>query len=132
MNIKELRIGNYFYEENSKQIIKVIELKENSMTFSGKFSVKWQAKPIKLTKKLLLNLGFSFAENKSNLMGKRVLGIWIKDNMFSLYDNSETIINDVFGFGLTIKEVEIKYVHQLQNLYFDMIGEELELTIKSI
>lgn len=107
MKATELRIGNLFIEEFSGELIKVIELTADCITFTGSFDGKWQAQPIPLTEK------------------------WL-DKTPPTIDGCETSFHEHFAdetiWFLHIGRefaVQIKYVHQLQNLIFALTGEEL-------
>jgi hypothetical protein len=102
----ELRIGNCI--NNGKQNIRV-----SATTFNTDIS---QYNPIPLTEEWLLKFGFEvykFDHKKNQYRFKDRL-IVIRDDLFCDY-----------GTG-----VIINHVHQLQNLYFCLCGEEL--TIKEV
>ena len=118
MKASELRIGNLFIEEYSDKIIKVIKLEKIIITFSGLFLDKWQAKPIPLNEEWLVKFGFE-TDNIEWWNGIISIGIY-KDGLF--YCPTGEI-------SLRIGK-EIQYLHQLQNLYFTLIGEELIINNK--
>lgn len=69
--------------------------------------------PIQLTEEILLKFDFDKIENGTYL------------NKFYV-----TIVSGYFVFWITdIYSVAIKYVHELQNLYFALTGEELEINL---
>ena len=106
MKAQELRIGNLFIDEKSKTIISVIGLTEQIITFSGHFKNDWQAKPIPLTEDWLRKLGVKDS-------------VWV----FELFNNGgEFHISTENGDWIFIN-----YVHQLQNLYFALTGDELSI-----
>ena len=72
-------------------------------------------KPIPLTEEWLLKFGFEY----SDLNGDS--GLW-KIPPFQIYGKYNQFIYDY--------KLDVNYVHQLQNLYFALTGEEL--TIKTI
>jgi hypothetical protein len=113
INAKELRIGNLFQDKYSKAIIKVNGITENDIFFSGNFTKEWQAEPIPLTEEKLLKLGFIKDE---------ILGFYRNDK-----SNSTIIIDYDFICLLGYSHVKLDYVHQLQNLYFDLNKKELKL-----
>lgn len=125
MKASELRIGNLFIEENSKKIIEVIGLEKNRVIFSGIFLDEWQAKPILLTEEWLIKLGFErkiYNHLTLYYFSLKVLShgeicFHPKDYGFNLDLGTTT----GYQFGST----SIKYVHQLQNLYFALTNEEL-------
>jgi hypothetical protein len=106
----KVRIGNIFKEEYTEKLIRVIEIRQKSITFSEKFRGKWQANPIELTDDILLKCGF--VDNKINL------GL----NNFHVTTYGLATYGNV-GFVCM-------YLHQLQNLYFVITGKELEVNLK--
>ena len=108
MDIKELRIGNYIYSEliGDKTYVDVEFL---SIHFQF---VKCCGIPI--TEEWMSNFGFEKT---------------------SCDEMTFTSKNDCFYYRLFEGHIEwngskifIKYIHQLQNLYFALTGEELKLT----
>ena len=118
MRANELRIGNYINEDIlgdsiissiHKNFIEVgIGHNIGAMTYTLNYT---SIKPIQLTEEWLLDFGFE----------KDELGWFFKEN-------------DYCSFGLFFKDNEwlfyisdtkIKYVHQLQNLYFALTNNEL-------
>ena len=121
MKASELRLGNLFIEEHSDKIIEVIGLEKIKITFSGLFLDKWQAKPIPLTEEWLLKFGFE-KENSLYVIDKdkyHTFSILVGGISFPFIKSNDKAIRENFSF------YGIKYVHQLQNLYFALTGEEL-------
>ena len=108
---KDLRIGNYVKSGDlivcvdwiNRHYIKGGATNENDGYLDTRIPTKL-VQPIKLTKDWLIKFGF------------------VKEECF-YYKNGVAIEDDftLEGFG----DVELKYVHQLQNLYFALTGEEL-------
>jgi hypothetical protein len=99
MKANELRLGNLIIEDGKQT------------EFNGDF-YHWCddiMKPIKLTDELLLKFGF-----------KKIGFKFIKDGIELLP------IRDLYYRGKFPIKLDIKYVHQLQNLYFTLIGSELQ------
>jgi hypothetical protein len=69
--------------------------------------------PIPLTEEWLIKFGFYNSETFKNSFIKKGVDIYIQDTAF-WYD----LVND---------SIEIKSVHQLQNLYFALTNEELTM-----
>lgn len=138
MTANELRIGNLV--DLGNRIAKVIEighlacvvvdLEETQDTLED----YERTKPIPLTEEWLLKLGFEKIENKLSeswyelkyLSNEHepMITSWV-----SILINTETwscVICDEFPeeIGANTK-TKIEYVHQLQNLYFALVGEEL-------
>lgn len=121
MDPKEYRIGNLLRDKVSKTLLEVIELtKEDIVTHvidRSMFPLKdgWSLEPIPLTHEWLIKLGYTSDEpilsEKPSFYRKGNHKIWCPFDQF---------LDDYYRF-------EIKYVHQLQNLYFATQQEELKL-----
>ncbi|RKT01095.1 hypothetical protein [Chryseobacterium defluvii] len=134
MNAKELRIGNYTrdklnkttYEINARSLLYLVECEELQKEFS--------IEPIPISEEWLLNTGFDRInipyidsdefENyqlyqKHDLIFMHLNSVVYLVHIGPAYDESVQIyiVGDKYG---------LKYVHQLQNIYFDLIGEELK------
>jgi hypothetical protein len=115
MTANELRIGNYV--KFGKLFKKVVEIAEEGFYILDKDGTTlkntWaDLQPIPLTKEWLLKFGFDgcTAPNKCIKVG---------------YNDDDFIHNQMslmFKRNIIIK---LNYVHQLQNLYFALTGEEL-------
>ena len=122
MNPKELRIGNYVNSENGIGKIECIEktrvcVDNDKLTYTPISVIK----PILLTEDWLVKFDFTLVEEY------RCFDISLGDN---LYLSILNCIEFQIGAGLewiSIKD-KIKYVHQLQNLYFALTGKELKLS----
>lgn len=111
MEAKELRIWNYVLQDD--EVINGIT--SNSI---HKFDLGLiRLEPIKLTEEWLLKFGYS-NENRPNHFQKDEFTI----DAHILWDCNGIYIDDKNG-------VHLKYVHQLQNLYFSL--KQRELTIKN-
>jgi hypothetical protein len=110
MNANELRIGNLI-NCNGKEIILTLELMQlESQGHIVKF------KPIPLTEEWLLRFGFE----KSRL---GYFTIFCGSNVMSVY-----CFEDFSRVQIVTQTVStINHVHQLQNIYFALTGEELTL-----
>ena len=64
--------------------------------------------------------------NIINKLGKRV--VTLEDGALVRDEQKGKFIISVDNYGMEFKLCEVKYVHQLQNLYFALTGKELELT----
>lgn len=97
MNANELRIGNLFIDKYSKQVISVLELlRSGNIVFDFECFGLWEAEPILITEEWLLKFRF----NNDH---------WATEWILYKMPNP----------------TGLKYVHQLQNLYFALTGEEL-------
>ena len=110
MEAKELRIGNWVarFGKTHFQITCVEE---------GNFPT---LEPIELTEGWLIKLGFGYWED---------VGQWYSpdEDCTLRLDHYTKGDEDKLGFFEDEYAVKVKYVHQLQNLYFALTGEELEI-----
>ena len=120
MESSELRLGNYVKMIDSE--CEVVNI--NHLSYMIKCEIKLISHPfdpIPLTADWLLRLGFL----ESQLEGSgESLALFGDVNIH--YYNSKIYIELEYEYA---KLEYIKYVHQLQNLYFALVGEEL--TIKN-
>lgn len=113
MKANELRIGNLVKiggEISQLELCDFVDIYEHKTI--------WQYEPIELTEEWLLRFGF-VANNYNYEFELHPLTLDCeytdKGEWITLYEN-------------TVLQSEIKYVHQLQNLYFALTGEELTLS----
>lgn len=126
MTAKEFRIGNLVYDTTGKVNMVNINALRYLLDYGG--TPMCQAKPIPLTEEILRDWcgfsvnedGFSCAEFVKSDKGYSLRGFDIssRDGMFFLWVPTE---DQWYSSELT----EIKYLHQLQNLYFALTGDEL-------
>lgn len=102
MKSQELRIGNWVNKDLSVDDIVTIQVEIGDLLSN---EVIENLYPIPLTEEWLLRLGIKDSD-------KRSLGIW--NNGAAIY----------FDYG-DEKSLKLNYVHQLQNLYYALTGEEL-------
>jgi len=120
MKASELRLGNYvlrngFLQEDKETFNKIV-VSHNDITACVVASESFQ--PIPLTKEWLLKFGFEI--NPENFNWNAGIGEnAIMDFKLSLRYTEE------IGWFYKSRCTPIKYVHQLQNLYFAITGEEL-------
>jgi len=104
MEAKELRIGNW---------VKLDSGTETIIRGGGINAIEMQqlrVEPIPLTEEWLLKFGFY----KSNVTAR--IDLYPEDDGVYFYFNIDPA-----------KRVKIEYVHQLQNLFFALTGEELTI-----
>jgi hypothetical protein len=110
MKAQELRIGNWFIPT----MFNGVELEErpiSAMEFLALSENPNWGKPIPLTEERLLKFGFEKDVTEYNTC-------WFLNHVYIWFVDGE-YINEL--------DLPIKYVHQLQNLYFALKGEELTL-----
>lgn len=134
MDAKELRIGNYVYFPFTKEVVKILGINayetnsgkiENSISFMNGLNLycekldKLQA--IELTKEQLIDFGWESDYEKYDIICyiNKILDI---DNINYIKNKKQ------FYWNCWENTKDIKYVHELQNLYFALTGEELVLS----
>lgn len=129
MKASELRLGNYVID-NRARICQVTEINNDTSEIAygfmawpinGEGTTTTPHKPIPLTEQWLLDFGFkegSNTEYTNNTYVKKGVSFWNKNRDFTCI---------VFE---TFRGLEINYVHQLQNLYHSLTGEELTIKEK--
>ena len=118
MKASELRIGNWVHDDINNLDRKVEAINENGLL---KFLVKGCEKAIMidwshtsfsavpLTEEWLVSFGFGLCEHRG-------------------YVKREFYICLFFDFYVDMASFRVKHIHQLQNLYHALTGEELEIS----
>lgn len=134
MKASELRIGNLVYVTDNLTNLVFKEITpiniHNLMHLTGwdKSPIDIEFEPIPLTEEILLKLGFknidkggndfiTYTDSEHNYYLQ--IDVRKNDGKYLILDNS---FDDLRAFSM----VDIEYVHQLQNLYFALTGEELK------
>ena len=122
MNIQELRIGNYVnhvYKGNFKI------LKSHFPSLMINF-----IDPIPLTEDILLKCGFVEKGVTFNTKINFTRCCLFKVNSSNNYNNNENEFSvTLYQHHNSIEIARIKYLHQLQNLFFALTGEELNIEL---
>lgn len=109
MKASELRLGNKIIR--NKIIVTVDE-----QTFWDFKNYPEQYNPIPITEDCLLKFGFE-KESSFYIFGD------VDKKHFEIKINNGI----KFRHSTSLQEAELKFIHQLQNLFFSLCGEELEL-----
>lgn len=117
MKANELRIGNLYEFKGCLCTININTFAEFNLHLK-------EFQPIPLTEEWLLKFGF---DNNRRLYLYGMADYFMSydimsDNSIFIYNEVETANNE----SLTMMG-HIKYIHQLQNLYFALTGEELKI-----
>lgn len=137
MTATELRVGNYLYYEHTTHIVSgvhgnkvyswwvkdgqpVIEYEAKDVSGTQVenpyIDVISQYEPIPLTEEWLIKFGFEMGKNPK-IIQLFPMQLLETPNGFEYF----------LGYGFGGKFIVIKYLHQLQNLYFALTNEELKL-----
>jgi len=134
---EELRIGNHVkfpYQKDNEYLV-IEGIKDDYIYYSARSVSNMNApldaiEPIPITEDLLLRLGFekdgesyNSPSDEFDIILHQNEGMWTASNVF---------INSIQGISSGENFVCMgdcfKYIHQLQNLYFALTGQELTLT----
>jgi len=120
MKANELRIGNYFigYDKTLLQV----DTRFFALIHAGAEVDELVKEFVPLTEEWLLKFGFTKDYKKENWIG--YFPLMLKKSLQTHW-SVRIICNNVKDHFSTT--AEIKHVHQLQNLYFALTGEELKL-----
>jgi len=119
MKPTELRLGNYVYPFDDIELCSNEEIFKNCIEVDGGVIISTSTYyPIPLTEEWLLKFGFV-----------KIGTYRIEFVKYSKYKDFEIEVSLYINDGkiVTGQDFEINYVHQLQNLYFALTGEELEI-----
>lgn len=134
MKVNELRIGNIVsHEDYSEEIFEVISIEQHEDSYlintKGGKNGTWinhidLIKKVPITKESLLNFGFWYNEGINIYQWGSYLqtGYNIENSEFIYYS---------LDFSRTFITTEVKYIHELQNLCFDLEKEQ-ELEKKEV
>lgn len=126
MKKEELRIGNYVNDKHGVQVIVYgitdsVHLKNNHL-----IPLCWIV-PIPLTEEWLMKLGFEsyFGSDPQERPAVKEFSIFVNGFNFKIVMLSEDV--QKFTYFFTNGDIDVEHVHQLQNLYFAITGQELTL-----
>ena len=128
IDAKDLRIGNWVLLNNNHK--KVLWFKYDKVCVMNEYPSVIvdldRIQPIELTKEILLKCGFKY--RPCGIQGADMwqgLAYWDLNGVHLRGDKKVTNSLKIQGFI----DSEIKYLHQLQNLYFALTNEELEINL---
>lgn len=133
INTKELRLGNWVYKVDSngnKTPKKVFSIQEEYVSLEkqrGNPCYRTLVEPIQLTQNILADSGFEFINNEYYVLDlKNNLAIGFIDGrvLMFLIDGEGNL-----GYKVMCTTRIISYVHELQNLYYDLTGNELNIIL---
>lgn len=114
----ELRVGNWIRWKSTGAIERVYNIITNTKWHSGNDVDLNDAEPIEITEDILLNAGFVQVE----------MQFW-KDYMFLQKIGGDWTFGQTPEYDESGHITTIWYVHQLQNIWFALTGEELKLEL---
>jgi hypothetical protein len=118
---EELRIGNLVSLRGEVVTVKGIGI--NSALHERGENPAWDLEGIILTEEWLVKFGLIDSNSNTN----KKLSFKIQENEWDSTGDATFKYWSIFINGRIIDMYSLKYVHQLQNLYFALLGEELIL-----
>lgn len=119
IDVKELRIGNYVQPKNNSGR----EAKIGTVFAIGSYLVSVNGN----------NNQYDYHLLEPILITEEILGKckFVKQELDDtvIYYNSLMELDAYFCLKVGIHNIEVKYLHQLQNLFFDITGKELEVNL---
>lgn len=139
MKSNELRIGNklgFYFQKNetSEKILiatnTVVSIYKNDFECNGDFpeNMKFTGatfEPINLNHEFLEKCLFLSFIEKERTYKHKIYDIFLLETSNNKY--SLVTVHQLHWCAVSIKEIE--YLHQLQNLYYSLTGEELEINL---
>ena len=118
MKATELRIGNYIeFCDNESWSLHIVVPKDLHVMHMLDSDLSESYRPIPLTKQWLRKFGFDYEGKTFH---------WYTKGKVSISFTEGRMVLDI---GVSYNQFKIpEYVHQLQNLYFALTGEELTLS----
>lgn len=127
MKATELRIGNFVDRENSGHLL---EITKEHLYYWDKF--KCVLFPMRLTEEWLLKFGFEKHKNgytwflEKDCNGDLRTSEDHDEDMLDSFSIDMEDVNVFYFNGISkMPDIQIRFVHQLQNLYFALTEEEL-------
>jgi hypothetical protein len=115
INMYELRLGNWLLQDGTNYInVGIIQKNFYATAINERNITRFE--PVPLTPEILEKCGF-----------ERLDRFFEKDEIILLLVGGDTIL--YYYSTKSDKRTEIQYLHQLQNLYFALVGEELNIEL---
>ena len=121
MKATELRLGNYVSVNRGDGFVTIVVDLDLLAEIQ---KADWPFEPIAITGDWLMKLGFTICESKI-IDNPDIFTIQISNHETLDYEDEEFFIAGVNSHRVVDLWNSPKYVHQLQNLYFALTGEEL-------
>jgi hypothetical protein len=127
---RELRIGNFVDCERplyDEKFITVESVSFDSINLNFREYELEKLQPIPLTEEWLLKFGFELETDDGDVKYYEIQRFWY----YVIFDHGDVRLDIKTGKNIThtvfYMDERFQYVHQLQNLYFALTGEELTI-----
>lgn len=133
MEAKDLRIGNYV-NHTELGFIQVCGMNTEVIQFDYKKDPFYEEIPfdklsyIRLTEDILLKCGFEWQDVKTHSDDRPPTKMLWKETLLVQHHDNGLWSFIIAGYPIVPPEIS-QYLHQLQNLYFSLTGEELEIDL---
>lgn len=132
VDVKQLRIGNYvkicFTEKQGWEWVRVTNIHaDGTIDTDTNHKTRYYYEPIKLTDAILLSSGF---KHDRIYRYRFELGTFVLARTMKDWSGPPTKANECFSLALDYGNqlsTQTEYLHQLQNLYYALTGEELDV-----
>ena len=134
VTVRDLRIGNCIkIKEDSFHFQEILQINRGSICIEEPISDEFvcvdilDVEPIKISKEWLEKLGFKFVIRN---MWELKIDFYTKLQFYENQDDYITLFIQNYNNGERVSDTHlamknIKYIHQLQNLFFDLTGRDL-------
>ena len=140
MKITEFRIGNLLQcQSDNLLMVSNLDIQGDTIGFDvidrSKFPLPdgWKASGIPLTKEILKRAGFSEKGYRYGFIGIDINSGGVTTDFVLTYPGVLGPFQKYFAFDFEVgrlpKFVQFEYLHQLQNFFFVMTGEELTVNV---
>lgn len=123
MEANELRIGNKVKFSEDGTYFTVVDITKGGLGVENEIELTWieidQFECIPLTEDILVKAGFEFKPTGQEVYEQT----WINGNGFEIWQHDKGFCHDYFCGG------NVNYLHQLQNLYYTLTGQELTIEL---
>ena len=138
VTVRDLRIGNYIKTKEDKfHFYEILQINRGSICIEDAISDEFESvdiidvEPIKISKDWLEKLGFIFIIRN---MWELKIDFYTKLQFYENQDEYITLFVQNYNNGERISDTHLaiknaKYIHQVQNLYFSLIGSELRFVL---
>lgn len=116
----EIRIGNKIFLSTKQEVFEVVSMTKNTISSDSYCREHSEFEGIPLTEEILLKCGFE--KYSSSQYRKNGVDLWQIERGSN---KDEFLCNNITNIG----GLYLKYLHQLQNLYFALTGKELEINL---
>ena len=137
----ELRLGNWVNtprKDHSPFRIDSIEYctkdycQVGMSTIEGGHPLTWDNKDIdsiSLTEDLIIRAGFIKADSKYKYYYHPKTVLFALQNVSDLEGEIKIVVGRTSSFSFLLISIEIKYLHHLQNVFYSLTGEELNIEL---